>query len=232
MGRRRSGSCPASKPPAECPNASAVPENYYFCPPGGCINYGVKLVESESGDYSPGKSTCPDLSGPDLSQHSQLADLKPPSPVRILERDPQVGGHEPHSADYAFPHYALKGGEGDMCPNPGSANQPPWGPIPGEVLSGQSFQVNYAPNLNVKVVEAGNSGRAPEQFHSAPGNLILPSLDNMKTYEITVRDPALDTSCVATFKPAGARLQPAFTRTGGASCIPPSGSAMIGASPG
>ena len=37
------GDCDKDNPPAECPNASKVPENYYFCPAGGCIHYRVEL---------------------------------------------------------------------------------------------------------------------------------------------------------------------------------------------
>ena len=220
------GSCDGPNPPPECPNASKVPENYYFCPAAGCIAYGVKLVDSEFSAYAPGKSECGVLNGPDRSDHSQLAQLNPPGAV--LERDPQVGDHNPQTAAAAFPHYALKGGEGAMCPNPGSAQQPPWGPIPPDAQNGQSFQANYDPKFDVKVVDGGHTGMAPAQYQAGPGNLILASLENGKVYVITVTNRASNNSCVATFKPTGTRLQPAFSKTGGDNCIPPSGKAMIG----
>ncbi len=210
---------------------SQVPENYYFCPAGGCILYGVQLVEGElSAPYAPGKSTCPAPSMAVPSLSNALADRKTGA---ILERDPKAGGHAPKSADDAFPHYAVKGGNGAMCPNPGSETQPPWGPIPSDAPQPQSFQVNFDPKLVVKVVEGGHTWMAPQQLQSGPGNLILPLLDNGKFYEITVIDPKSDQpkQCVATFKPNGTRYRPSFTRSDGG-CIPASGQSMIGANAG
>ena len=224
------GSCPKSsdpsKIPPECPNASQVPENYYFCPAGGCIVYGVRLIGGESsGPYVPGKSLCSELTVPVPAVSDTVADLKTDA---ILERDPKAGDHEPKSAADAFPHYALKGDNGAMCPNPGSSNQPPWGPIPGDAAQPQSFQVNFDPKLNVRVVEGGHTGMAPEQLMAVRGNLLLPLLENGKSYQITLTDPGNGKDCVATFKPNGTRSMPKFTRIDG-NCFPQDGRSMIGA---
>ena len=75
------GSCDPTKVsslPPECPNAkkaapwSPYPENYYFCPPTGCIVYGVKLDPNEvAGGYVPTQSACPRLGHTEqLRRHS------------------------------------------------------------------------------------------------------------------------------------------------------------------
>ena len=101
------GGCDPAKGslPAECPNASKIPENYYFCPAGGCIAYGVKLDANEVPEpYVPGQSTCQTLSASPPSDVNLLIDR---GTETVLVRDPQVakqaeareaGGHLPHDA--------------------------------------------------------------------------------------------------------------------------------------
>ena len=167
------GDCDKDNPPAECPNASKVPENYYFCPAGGCIHYRVELnADALSEPYTPGQSTCP------APIHSapksyQLADLKTGA---LLEQVPRLGKNNAQSPDQAFPHFALKEDaakgvtEAAMCANPESDRQPPWGAITAQA---QSFQVNHDPKYKVEVRETDPAaGAQPVSYASGPGNLI------------------------------------------------------------
>jgi hypothetical protein len=227
------GSCdPAHHPsgvPHECPNTSKIPENYYFCPAGGCIVYGVKLLDAS---YQPGKSTCPDLTDPEVSDAGSLASLD----GAILQREAKAGGVDPKTPADAAPHYAVKDGDAKLCPNPGSAQQPPWGPTPADAPQNQTFQVNYDPKFAVKVEVTNRPGVAPEHLYASAGNLIIAQLDKGVSYKITVENQTVDPKtgqrpvCVTTFTPDGVREKPHFTRSqDGPNCIPPSGGGMIGA---
>jgi hypothetical protein len=216
------GSCDPSGP-SECPNVSKVPENYYFCPAGGCVVYGVQLVESElSSPYAPGQSKCDRWEEAEPKASTFLADLKSGA---ILQRDPQA----PEVIKETFPHYALKGdNEAAMCPNPGADKQPPWGPIPEGAPQPQSFLVLYDPKYEIKVEETSRPGVEPTQYQPNPGNLILDSLDKNKSYTVTLSYKELgkdEQSCSAKFYPSGTRSKPAFTKTEG-TCFD-SGNALI-----
>jgi hypothetical protein len=240
VGPSPTGSCDPSvlprgaSPPPECPNMSKVPENYYFCPAGGCVIYGVQLVESElTGPYVPGQSTCGGVVAGEPIPSGFLADLKTGV---ILQRDPQAPVPLPKPHDEAFPHYALKGGnEAAMCPNLGPDNQPfkqpPWGAIPDGAPQPQSFQVNYPadPNVpvDVKVEETLREGVQPTQYRPIAGNLILDSLEKGKSYTITLS--SRDKRCSAKFVADGTRSKPHFTRTDDGRCIPANGGGLISA---
>jgi hypothetical protein len=229
------GSCDLPKGaqvPPECPNAekkppwSLHPENYYFCPAGGCIAYGVKLVEGElSEPYEPGQSTCPSISHLAPGNVNFLADL---TTGVILERDPRVGKKDAKPGKEAFPHYALKNGdEAKMCPNPGSATQPPWGPLPNTAPERQSFQVNFDPMLKVEIYDPEAWASQPDMFLAAPGNLIVPALKKGATYRLTVSGP--NKTCSTTFVPDGTRDKPHFKGPSNDECMPAQGGGMIGA---
>lgn len=223
------GNCAKDNPPAECPNANkASPENYYFCPAGGCIAYGVKLDASQVLEpYVPGQSACQTLSASPPSDVNLLVDR---ATGTVLVRDPQVAKPKLARKDDIFPHYALKNGdESKMCPNPGAQVQPPWGPYPNAAPEIRSFQVNFNPTLKIHIEEALRYGVTPATFLSNPGNLVVSSLKKGTAYTIRVSDR--DNSCTATFVPDGTRDQPKFTRQGDATCIPPNGGGTIFAIP-
>jgi hypothetical protein len=229
------GSCDPAKVsplPAECPNANQTsPENYYFCPAGGCIAYGVKLDATQVVDaYMPGTSKCDVLSVAPPADVNALVDLKTGT---TLVRDPQVSRSQfPKDKDSAiFPHYALKGDEATMCPNPGAQTQPPWGPYPKDAPELRSFQVNYDAQLNVQVSSRSWAGGGLGQGLAVPGNLVVWSLTKGEPYDIKVSDPRTNRDCIARFVPEGTRDQPAFTRQGDATCIPASGGGTIFATP-
>jgi hypothetical protein len=53
------GSCPPVGSDASCPNPDdpTFPENYYICPPEGCVNYAIRLKDPDH-KYDPGPSKC------------------------------------------------------------------------------------------------------------------------------------------------------------------------------
>jgi Ubiquitin-activating enzyme E1 FCCH domain len=225
------GSCDPAKGslPAECPNASKIPENYYFCPAGGCIAYGVKLDANEVPEpYVPGQSTCQTLSASPPSDVNLLIDR---GTETVLVRDPQVAKPKLARQGDIFPHDALKNGdESKMCPNPGAQMQPPWGPYPNSAPETQSFQVNFDPTLKIHIEEALQLGVTPAMFLANPGNLVVPSLKKGTAYTIRVSD--LDKTCTATFVPDGRRDKPTFKRQqGSGNCIPLDGGGTIFATP-
>jgi hypothetical protein len=228
------GSCDPAKVsplPPECPNAkkaapwSPYPENYYFCPPTGCIAYGVKLDPNEVvGGYVPSQSACPGVGHPAPASENLLVDA---STGTVLQRDPRVG-RPPAKPEETFPHYALKNGdEAKMCPNPGSDKQPPWGPVPPNAVQAQTFQVNFDPKYTVQIDEQNRPGVAPAMFLSAAGNLIVPLLEKGKAYRIQVLGP--DKTCTTTFVPDGTRDKPHFKGPDDNRCMPSSGGGMIAA---
>ena len=222
------GSCAKDNPPAECPNANkASPENYYFCPAGGCIAYGVKLDASQVLEpYVPGQSTCQTLSASPPSDVNLLVDR---TTGTVLLRDPQVAKPKLARKDDIFPHYALKNGdESKMCPNTGAQMQPPWGPYPSTAPEIRTFQVNFNPTLNIEVGPTGRPGVGEARGLAVPGNLIVWSLKKGEPYDIKVSDPRTNKTCTATFVPDGTRDQPKFTRKeGSGTCIPPDGGGTI-----
>jgi hypothetical protein len=225
------GSCdPAKVPlPAECPNANtASPENYYFCPAGGCIAYGVTLDPSQVTEpYVPSQSTCV---GPPALAPADSNLLVDASTGAVLARDPKVGKPQLAKPGDAFPHYALKGGdEAKMCPNPGAATQPPWGP-PKSPPELRSFQVNFVPTLKIYIEEMRRPGVTPAMFLANPGNLVVSSLEKGTAY--TIKVSTADDTCTATFVPDGTRDKPTFKRQqGSGNCIPPDGGGTIFATP-
>ena len=222
------GSCAKDNPPAECPNANkASPENYYFCPAGGCIAYGVKLDASQVLEpYVPGQSTCQTFSASPPSDVNLLVDR---TTGTVLLRDPQVAKPKLARKDDIFPHYALKNGdESKMCPNTGAQMQPPWGPYPSTAPEIRTFQVNFNPTLNIEVGPTGRPGVGEARGLAVPGNLIVWSLKKGEPYDIKVSDPRTNKTCTATFVPDGTRDQPKFTRKeGSGTCIPPDGGGTI-----
>jgi hypothetical protein len=221
------GSCdPAKSPlPPECPNANAAsPENYYFCPAGGCIAYGVKLESGEvAGTYDPGKSNCDPLSWKAPTDSNLLTDAK----GTVLDRDPKVAKPKLANPSDIFPHYALKGGdEATMCPNRNSTPQPPWGPYPDDAPQMRSFQVEFPSTMTV-TVGASNWDGVNQGLYSA-GNLIVWSLQKGESYNLVVSDPKTKKECKAKFTPGGTRDQPEFTRQqDSGTCIPQTGGGKI-----
>jgi hypothetical protein len=221
------GSCDKSDPPAECPNASKVPENYYVCPAGGCIVYRVELnADVLSKPYTPGKSNCGSLSHPPPGNKYQLAD----STGTVLKRVRRVGRTDAKSADGAFPHYAMEEDESKgvtdakMCPTNGTS-LPPWGAV---WLHRQSFQVSHDPSFGIEVRETNRPEVRPVSYVSDRGNLILAALEPGKSYTITVSFG--NRSCTATFEPDGVPSLPHFKKTGGGGCMPAEGDRLISAS--
>ena len=200
------------------------PENYYFCPPGGCLVYGVKLLDGElAAKYEPGKSGCTAITHAAPAGENLLADL---STAVILDREAKLGKPNAKTADEAFPHYALKGGnEAKMCPNPGSEIQPPWGPYPSNAPETQTFQVDYDPALTVVIEQELRQDAALRTYLSAPGNMVVPGLTKGTVYKITLSSP--DRKCTTTFVPDGSRNTPTFTRKGTGNCMPEKGSGKI-----
>jgi len=227
------GSCDPAKVnplPAECPNAKKVapwvnkPENYYFCPPGGCLVYGVKLLDGElTAKYDPGESGCAGITHAAPTGENLLADL---STGAILDRDGRLGKPDAKKIEDAFPHYALKGGnEAKMCPNPGSDIQPPWGPYPSNAPETQTFQVDYDPALTVVIEQENRQDAALRTYLAAAGNMVVPGLTKGTVYKITLSSPA--GKCTTTFVPDGSRNVPTFTRKGTGNCMPEKGSGKI-----
>jgi len=221
--------------PPECPNAkkaapwSPYPENYYFCPPTGCIVYGVKLDPNEvAGGYVPTQSACPSLGHTEQAPATQLVDAK--TGATVLKRDPRVGRPEAKPEE-TFPHFALGNiKEAEMCPNLGSEKQPPWAPIPSTAVQAQSFQVNFDPKYTIQIDEQNRPGVAPAVYLSAAGNLIVPLLEKDKVYRLRVVGPD-DKTCTTTFVPDGMRDKPHFKGPDNNQCMPSSGGGMISAHP-
>jgi hypothetical protein len=228
------GSCDPAKVatvPAECPNANkTLPENYYFCPAGGCIAYGVKLDPSEvSEPYVPVKSACPPLSASAPSDANQLVDAA--TGKVVLKREAKLG-KAGTSVEDSFPHYALQSvgdvNEDKMCPTNAGTTLPPWGApkTPPEI---QSFQVNFPATMNVEIEPMTWPGVGVVQYLAQPGNLVLPSLKKGVPYKMTVSDPATQKTCTTAFEPDGTRDTPTFKRVDSGACIDAKGGGVIGA---
>jgi hypothetical protein len=224
------GSCDPAKVstlPPECPNANtASPENYYFCPAGGCIAYGVKLQTGEvDGGYEPGQSNCDPLSWKPPTDSNVLVDAS----GNVLERDPKIAKPKLANPTDMFPHYALMGGdEAKMCPNRDSTPQPPWGPYPDGAPQVRSFQVEFPSTMTVTARANTWDGVGLNQGLYGAGNLIVWSLKKDEPYELVVSDPRTNKECKAKFVPGGTRDQPEFTRQPDSGpCIPATGGGKI-----
>jgi hypothetical protein len=211
-----------------CPlHASNLPasakENYYACPPQGCIIYAVKVNDPA---YHPGPTSCDPYLNPAVVQAMQpagdnvLRDLSTHAEIEQTEVADPPTVPPPPGSDAVYPHHV--GSPIQDCKVDGPAKIPPWkegGAAPPAI---GSFQVVGLPKMQVSVKDlTSNASLDVFPVNQDGSNVILFGLTLGHSFQIDVT--ASGRSCTGKFDTTGTPAEPKYSNGSGCGISPPSG---------